>query len=76
MVSHDPSVNVIIQYATNDKGNLIISDDLLVDEVIPATVFKLMHDGGQDIARGEDRHIGWGALVNGGHGCFVQRNVT
>ena len=45
-ISHNPSINVIVQNATDDKGDLIISDDFLVDEVISATMFKLTHDGG------------------------------
>ena len=71
MVRHEPSVNAIIQNSTDDKGYLIIGNDLLVDEVITATMFELTHDSGQYIAGGEDRHFGWGALLDDGHGGLV-----
>jgi hypothetical protein len=50
---------------------LIIGNDLLVNEVVLASMFKLVYDGGLDITRSENGNFGWGVLLNKGCGGLV-----
>jgi hypothetical protein len=75
MLRYDPVGYVIIEDPTNDQQDLVTCDDLLMDKVVFASMFKLAHDGGGDVTHGEDGYFGRRALFYRGHRGF-ERHVT